>query len=247
MAVLSYTNGEKNLWHTKDATEVLSVLYSHEEGLGGKEAVLRLKEYGTNTLIEARPVGLFTIFVRQFQSPLIYILFIASATVFFMGEVIDGSIIVAVLIFNAILGTIQEGKAQNTLQALKRFIETRATVIRDGKELIIPDKEVVVGDIIVLSEGEKIPADARVFFANNLKVDEASMTGESLPVQKIIEVISIQALSTSDQKNMVFKGTHIVSGNGKAIVVSTGMNTVIGKIVIPTIEPNMPDAGQTSV
>src|SRR3990167_7545759 len=125
-----------------------------------------------------------------------------------MGEVIDASIIFAVLLFNPIIGTIQEGKAQNTLLALKKFAETSATVLRDGKEIIVPDIEVMPGDIIILQEGEKVPADARIIFSNTLKVDEASLTGESESVTKIDTIALVDNLQVADQKNMVFKGTN---------------------------------------
>jgi len=189
-------------WHTKIVSDILLSFQSNERGLSTDEVARRLKEYGYNKLPESKVDGLPVIFLRQFQSPLIYILLVASAIVFFMGETVDGSIILAVLVFNAIVGTIQEGKAQNTLLALKRFVETKATVFRDGKELIISDTEVVPGDIIALAEGEKVPADARIIISNSLKADEASMTGESEPVQKISDVLVIKNLATADQKNM---------------------------------------------
>jgi len=232
----------ENTWHTKTISDILSTLHSEERGLTAEEVSKRIKEYGYNKLPESKPDGLPVIFLRQFQSPLIYILLLASAIVFFMGETIDASIILAVLLFNATVGTVQEGKAQNTLLALKRFVDTKATVLRDGKELIIPDTEVVIGDIILLSEGEKVPADARIITSNSIKVDEAAMTGESEPVQKIAEVLNGQNIATADQKNMLFKGTHIVSGNGRAVVIGTGSNTVIGKIAkqIATIDTEIP-------
>ncbi len=232
----------KNTWHTKTISHILQNLHTNERGLTAVEFAIRLKEYGYNKLPESKPDGLPVIFLRQFQSPLIYILLFASAIVFFMGETVDGSIILAVLLFNAIVGTVQEGKAQNTLLALKRFVETKSTVLRDGKELIIPDTEVVPGDIILLMEGEKVPADARIITSNSLKVDEAAMTGESEPVQKITKVLAGQNVATSDQKNMLFKGTHVVSGNGRAVVVGTGSDTVIGKIAkqIATINTEIP-------
>ena len=218
------------LWHTKTIPEIFNALHSREHGLTTEEAIKRLKKYGLNKLPEGKADSLFVIFLRQFQSPLIYILLAASMVVFAMGEIIDGSIILAVLLFNAIVGTIQEGKAQNTLLALKKFVETKATVLREGKELIISDSEVVSGDIIILQEGEKAPADARIIVATNLKIDEAALTGESVPVHKISDTLERSDLPTAEQKNMVFKGTHILAGNGKAIVVATGVETVIGKI-----------------
>ena len=217
-------------WHTKTTQEILDAFYSHEHGLTKEEAEKRLKKSGLNKLPEKKADSFLVIFLRQFKSPLIYILFVASLIVFAMGETIDGSIIFVVLIFNAIVGTIQEGRAQNTLLALKKFVETKATVLRDGKELIIPDSEVVPGDIIILQEGERVPADARVIAAANLKVDEAALTGESEPVHKIADTLEGADLTTAEQKNMIFKGTHILAGNGRAIVVATGLETVIGKI-----------------
>jgi len=219
-----------NQWHTKAIPEVLDALHSREHGLTKEEAAERLEEHGFNKLPEGKVDSLPIIFLRQFQSPLIYILLAASMVVFAMGETIDGSIILAVLFFNAIVGAIQEGKAQNTLRALKKFVETRATVLRERKELIITDSEVVPGDIIILQEGEKVPADARIITATNLKIDEAALTGESEPAHKIADTLERDSLPTAEQKNMIFKGTHILAGNGRAIVVATGTLTVIGKI-----------------
>ncbi len=229
-------------WYTKTAPDVLDALHSRQHGLTKEEATERFQEYGFNKLPEGKVDGLLLIFSRQFQSPLIYILFAAAGIVLAMGEVIDASIIFGVLLFNAIVGTIQEGKAQNTLLALKRFAETSATVLRDGKELIIPDTEVMPGDIIVLQEGEKVPADARIIFSNTLKVDEASLTGESEPVTKTNIVLTADNLGVADQKNMIFKGTHILSGNGTAVVVATGLATEIGKIAqkISAIDTEIP-------
>ena len=207
----------------------MRALETSERGLGAEEAKSRLSKFGANKLPEAKVDGLVVIFLRQFQSPLIYILMAASVVVFVMGKIVDGSIILAVLLFNAIVGTIQEGKAQNTLLALKKFAETKATVLRDGKELIISDTEVVPGDLLILQEGEKIPADARVISSSNIKLDESALTGESEPVHKISEPLPAGS-SESDHKNMLFKATNIVAGNGKAIVVATGVETAIGRI-----------------
>lgn len=166
----------ENQWHIKTISEILEALHSGEHGLSGKESKSRLQELGPNTLPEAKADSLAVIFLRQFQSPLIYILLAASLIVFAMKEMIDGGIILFVLFFNAVVGTIQEGRAKNTLLALKKFVETNATVLRGGKELIIPDSEVVPGDVLMLVEGDKVPADARIIVSHNLKIDEASLT-----------------------------------------------------------------------
>lgn len=231
-----------NFWHTKSANDILTELDSHERGLSKDEAENRLKQNGPNSLPEKKLPGPFIIFFQQFQSPLIYILLAAAAVVFVIGEIMDGSIILAVLFFNAIVGLVQEGRAQNTLRALKKFTETSATVLRDGKEIIISGTEVVVGDIIILQEGEKIPADARIILSNTLKIDEAILTGESDPSTKTDALLSIDDLPVADQKNMVFKGTNIVSGNGMAVVVATGIMTEVGKIAqkITSINTEIP-------
>ena len=176
-------------WHTKAVPEILDTLRSRERGLTKEEAIGRFREYGPNKLPEGKADGLPVIFLRQFESPLIYILLAAAAIVLMMGEVIDASIIFAVLLFNAIVGTIQEGKTQNTLLALKRFAETSATVLRDGKEIIVQDTEVIPGDIIVLQEGEKVPADARIIFANALKIN-FTRSSQSMPTDSFLSTRS---------------------------------------------------------
>ena len=231
-----------NSWHSFSLEKTFEKLESSERGLSLEMANEHLKRYGANILPEEKPHSKLRLFLSQFQSPLIYILLAAGAVVFAMGEIIDGSIILAVLLFNAIVGVIQEGKAQNTLLALKKFVETNATVLRDGKEFIISDREVVPGDIILLLEGDRIPADARVVLSQNLKIDEASLTGESESIHKNTDALERDNLPTAEQKNMVWKGTHVVSGNGRAIVVATGLGTVIGSIAkqISTIDTETP-------
>jgi len=232
----------ENKWYKKTANEIFETLDSNECGLSKKEAGERIDSYGFNKLPEAKVDSLAAIFFRQFQSSLIYILFAAALIVFAMGETIDSVIIFAVLFFNATIGAIQEGKAQNTLLALKKFTETSATAMRDNKEIIIKSADLAPGDIIFLQEGEKVPADARILSANTLKINEASLTGESDPVLKSNAAMESENLSVADQKNMIFSGTHIVSGNGKAIVVATGLATEFGKIAqkIADIKTELP-------
>lgn len=230
------------LWHTKSAQEALSALSTQNSGLAPREAEARKKQYGLNRLPEGKTDSLLKIFLRQFQSPLIYVLMAAAGVVYLMGEYIDAAVVFFVLIFNAITGTIQEGRAQSTLAALKRYAGTMATVVREGKESIISDAEIVPGDIIILQEGEKIPADAKVLESNNLQINESSLTGESVPVRKSAEAITKENLVVADQTNMLFKGTYIVGGSGRAVVVHTGVNTEIGKIAkeISQIETDIP-------
>lgn len=232
----------KNNWHTLQIADVFEEVGSGEQGISELEATVRMKEYGLNVLPESKPDGLLKIFFRQFRSSLIYILLLAGVVVFAMGEIVDSVVILVVLVFNATVGTIQEGKAQNTLLALKKFIETKASVFRDGREIIIPDKNVAVGDIIILQEGEKIPADARIILSNNLKVDESALSGESTPVNKVSDVLEKKEAYAWEQKNMLFKGTKILTGSGRAVVVATGLNTVVGKIAkeITVIDTEVP-------
>ncbi len=217
-------------WSTKTVPAVLTAFTTNEHGLTQNEVAKRIKKYGPNYLPAGKVDSLWLIFLRQFQSPLIYLLLAAAAVILAIGEVVDASIIFAVLLFNAIIGTIQEGKAQNSLLAIKKLTETSAVVLRAGQELIILDVDVVPGDIIILQEGSKVPADARLIFANTLRLDEASLTGESESVLKVDTELTGLNLPVADQSNMVFKGTYVLSGTGTAVVVATGLATEIGKI-----------------
>jgi len=239
---MSAKDSMENKWYSRSIESVLADLKSGEHGLSAVEAERRLSESGPNTLPSAPVDGHLVVFLRQFQSPLIYVLLAAAAGVLMTGDVADAGIILFVLMFNAVVGTIQEGRAQNTLLALKKFTETQATVVRSGKEIIIPDYEVVVGDVIVLQEGAKIPADARIILARNLKIDEASLTGESVPVGKTSDVIHGADRATTEQKNMIFKGTHIVTGAGRAVVTATGLSTSIGRVAteISAVDTEIP-------
>ncbi|PIR89119.1 MAG: hypothetical protein COU07_02725 [Candidatus Harrisonbacteria bacterium CG10_big_fil_rev_8_21_14_0_10_40_38] len=217
-------------WYATEKEDVLKTLHSSKNGLADEEAKERLQKYGPNRLPDAKQKSLFLIFLEQFKSPLIYVLIGADILVFFLNEYTDGILIFFILLFNAILGTVQEGRAQNTLAALSKFTETRAEVVRGGKETDVSDIDIVPGDIITLQEGGKVPADARLLEVRNLTIDEAALTGESRPVRKKESIISGKNLSTTDQTNMVFKGTVIATGTAKAVVVATGLSTVIGGI-----------------
>jgi Ca2+-transporting ATPase len=232
----------KNEWHSQEITDVFATLGTTERGLELVEVVRRLKQYGDNALPVAKPLSAWDIFLAQFKSPLIYILLIASVVVFFLGDITDTIVIIAVLLVNAVIGVVQEGKAQNTLAALQRFTKTEAVVIRNGVEESVTDKEVVPGDIIVLREGDKVPADGRIFESKNLQIDEAALTGESLPVAKQAGVVGATLTNPADQTNMVFRGSLVVAGSARAVVVATGVGTIIGKISqkITTLETDVP-------
>src|SRR3989344_8321531 len=199
-------------------------------GLTQKEAESRVLKYGPNVLPEGNAEGWAHMFFRQFKSPLIYILAVCSIIVYLMGDRADSAIILVVLLFNSFIGAFQEGRSQNTLRSLKKLSDAEATVLRGGEEEILSEKEIVPGDILVLQEGQKITADARVIHSSNLSCDEAALTGESGAILKSENAIGESSVPPSGQKNMVFKGTSILGGNGLAVVVGTGLSTAIGKI-----------------
>lgn len=221
---------EKPFWPVMSVSDVLTKVGSTEGGLTDTEAVRRLRIHGPNTLPSKKPTPLWIIFLRQFQSPLIYILLIAAAIVFFLGDTADSVIILIVLVVNAVVGMLQEGKAQNTLLALKKFTKTEATVLRNGIETLISDSEVVVGDVLVLREGDKVSADARLIELHAFKVNESALTGESEPVLKSVLPINQKTQNAAEHVDMVYKGTFVTGGHALAVVTATGIDTMIGAI-----------------
>ncbi len=211
----------------------LNLLYKEfsttEKGLTQKEAEARIKKYGKNQIEESRKTPWWKLLSEQFNSPLIWILLAAVGVSIIIGEVVDAIVISVILIINAILGFFQEYKAEEAIAALKKMATLKATVIRDGKTKAIPASELVPGDIIILEKGEKIPADCRLIEEKDLQTQEAALTGESTPVTKEIQDLEGKH-PIAEQKNMVFSGTIITRGRGKAIVCATGMKTEIGKI-----------------
>lgn len=224
------------------AADVLVELESADRGLTAADAAQRLREFGPNTLPEPKRRSVLNLFLSQFRSPLIYVLVAASVAVFALGDTTDALIILGVLVFNAVVGAVQEGRAQQTLHALRHFVETNASVLRDDQEYVISDKEVVPGDIIVLRAGDRIPADARLLSTQNLRLDEASLTGESVPAQKTADADTQESVSPADHLCMVFRGTHVVAGTGTAVVTATGTYTMIGGIAerISSVDTEIP-------
>ena len=224
-------NNSKINWFNLDLEELKKRLGTDfYGGLAEEEAKKRLIADGLNKIPSGKKTSILEIFLSQFKSPLIYILLFAALLVYLVGDIKDSLIILFVLIFNAFIGTFQEFKAQNALLALEKFTETKASVLRSGKEVIIDASQVVFGDIIFLREGEKVPADARLIEAHNLKVDESVLTGESVPVHKNEKIILKEKVSIQERLNMVFMGTTVIAGWAKACVVGTGLNSFLGKI-----------------
>ena len=217
-------------WYQLEENEVLKKLETSEEGLSDSEAGKRLETYGPNKLPEAEGLSRLKILLHQFTSPLIYILMVAAVVTAFLGEYIDTGVIVAVLILNAVIGYFQEYKAETSVRALKSMVVPRARVVREGKEEEIPSEDLVPGDIVLLASGGKVPADLRLFKTTELKIEEAALTGESVPVEKRPRPIQEENLTPGDQTNMAFMGTIVVNGRGRGIVVETGSKTVLGQI-----------------
>lgn len=224
--------------HNKKIAQVLKGLGTTEKGLSQSEADERLGRYGLNEIKEGKKISPFEIFTRQFRSIVIWILIGATIISIFLREYIDALVILVILLLIAVLGFIQEYRAERSIEALKKLTSLKATVIRDGHKRDIDAAHVVPGDIIALETGDKVPADALLIEALNLQAQEAALTGESQPVKKQTGELP-EKTAVADMKNKVFSGTIVVSGRAKAVVVATGMQTEIGKIaaLIEEVKP----------
>ena len=216
-------------WYTLSVDETLSGVGSSANGLTADEATKRLAEYGPNELRRLKKISPWAIFFEQFKDLLIIILLVAVVISAVLGEAVDAIVIFIIILFAAGLGFIQEYRAERSLEALKKMAAPEARVIRDGKHVDIATSELVPGDIVILKTGDRIPADGRLLESVNLRTDEASLTGESSPVGKHTGPIFCEA-ATADRRNMVFAGTSVSYGRGKAVITSTGMETEFGKI-----------------
>jgi len=217
------------LWYTRSTEEVLQRFDSRHAGLTAEEAAARLLRYGPNRLKGRKKTPPVMVFLEQFLSPLIYVLLVAVAISFIVGHFMDGWVILGVLVLNAVIGFAQETRAEKAMEALIRMAAPQASVRRAGRIRNITAREIVPGDIILLETGDKVPADARLIEVANLKVNEATLTGESVPVDKHTTSLSGE-LTVSERKNMVFMGTVVTYGRAAAVVAETGMSTEIGRI-----------------
>ncbi len=217
-------------WFTMKEEELYKELKTSPAGLSKDEAKNRVIEYGANELQKIKRKSKLKLFIEQFKNVLIIILIVAALISIFLGEVLDAAVISVIVVLNAVIGFIQEYKAEKAIEALRELAAPQAIVIRDGKEVKIPAKEIVPGDIILIDTGDRIPADIRLTSASGLKIDESSLTGESMPVKKTTEPLKNGFIPLADRNNMAFSGTIVTSGYGKGVVVATGMNTEIGRI-----------------
>lgn len=225
-------------WHNLSSDEALKALNSRRSGLTEALAKAQLLQYGPNELKGKKKTLPILVFLQQFLSPLVYVLLVAVIISAFVGHFIDASVIMGVLLLNAVIGFIQETRAERAMEALIQMAAPKAKIRREGKVKLIPAKEIVPGDILLLETGDRVPADARLIEVSNFKVNEAMLTGESMPVDKRTETLS-EEIPMAERKNMVHMGTIATYGRATAIVVRTGMLTDIGKIAtaIQEIKP----------
>ncbi len=228
-------------WHALDRAEVLERLGAGEHGLTTADATGRLQTYGRNELPRREPPAFWLVFLRQFNSPLIFVLGIAAVVSAALGEHVDAAFILAVLLLNATIGGVQEWRAERASQALQRLLKTRATAVRDGEACELDAEELVPGDVVWLESGNRVPADVRLLSAQGLQIDESLLTGESLPVTKDADWRGPPAASLGDRLDMGHAGSVVARGRASAIVVATGGHTVIGELAR---EVGSTDAGE---
>lgn len=216
-------------WHAKPVADAFQALSSREQGLNATEVEQRLEQYGPNRLNPPAARSALVRFLEQFQNVLIYVLLVAGVVTTAMGHFVDSGVIFGVVIINAIIGFIQEGKAERALEAVRNMLSPQAMVIRDGKRFTLPADQIVPGDLVFIQSGDRVPADLRLINIRNLRVDEAMLTGESLPVEKGTDPVAADA-SLGDRDCMAYSGTLVTFGQGTGLVVATGEQSEIGRI-----------------
>ena len=216
-------------WHTKNAKVTLASFDTTTDGLSGEEATNRLAKYGSNRIPEAKTRGPLVRFFYQFHNVLIYVLIVACAITAMLGHWVDASVIFGVVLINAVIGFVQEGKAEDALSAIRQMLSPNAMVMRDSRQMNIRAEELVPGDIVLLQSGDKVPADLRLFRVKGLQIQEAALTGESIAVEKNIEPV-VQETVIGDRHCMAYSGTFVSHGQGAGIVVATGVQTELGHI-----------------
>jgi len=228
----------RTLWHTLPVEECFRQLSAEPAGLSRAEAARRLQEWGPNELEPPRRISPLTILLAQFRNVLVLILLAATALSILLGHGTEAVVIMIIVLFSVLLGFLQEYRAERALEALRRMAAPMATVLREGTEERIPARELVPGDLVILHAGDRVPADLRLIEAVNLQIDEAVLTGESVPVEKHTAAIPDPDLPLGDRRNMAYAGTVVTYGRGRGLVVATGMRTEFGAIarMLQTIE-----------
>lgn len=228
--ITSSTASDAPPWHALPAGEVVRQLSTDpQQGLDAAEATRRLQTYGPNRLPEGKKRGPFARFLAQFNNVLVYVLLAAGFTKLMLNLWVDAAIIFAVVVLNALLGFIQEGKAEKALDSIRNMLSAEARTVRGGETRMIPAEQLVPGDVVLLESGNKIPADLRLVEAKNLRTEEAALTGESVPAEKSVDAAPANA-TVGDRESMAFSGTMVVSGRATGVVVSTGNETELGRI-----------------
>jgi Ca2+-transporting ATPase len=228
---LEADQGKNNMqWHQKDIQDIFDTLQSSSHGISRAEADKRLKEYGKNELKEIKKRTLLMMFLDQFKDFMILVLIAAAVVSGVIGEIVDTLAIVVIVTLNAIVGFVQEFRAEKAMKALKKMAAPSAVVLRDTQPVNISASELVPGDVILFEAGRIVPADIRIIETAQLKIEEAALTGESIPVEKTTLVLPGESIPLGDRKNMAYKGTIVTYGRGSGIVVTTGMNTELGNI-----------------
>lgn len=220
----------KGAFYTNTEAEVLAAMETSKAGLTSAEASKRLGEYGPNQLDEGKKKSLLAKFLDQFKDLMIVILLVAAVVSFFLGDQVEAIMIILVVLIMAIFGVVQEAKAEDAIDALKDMSTPNANAIRDGNAITIKSTELVPGDLVMLEAGDVIPADLRLIEANSMKIEEAALTGESVPVEKDLAVIAETETGIGDRLNMAFMNSNVTYGRGVGVVVGTGMNTEVGQI-----------------
>jgi Ca2+-transporting ATPase len=229
---------ENNFWHAKTIEQSFEQLNSQPRGISVSEAAERAIKYGPNEIQAAHRISAWSILVDQFKNVLILILLGATVISLFLGHGIESIVIAVIVLFAVFLGFIQEYRAERAIEALRQMAAPTAKVIRAGKEIEVAAREVVPGDVVVLHTGDRIPADGRILESVNLQVEEAALTGESMPIEKHSDPLPSTDLPVGDRRNMIYAGTAVTYGRGKALVVATGMQSEFGKIaqLLQTVE-----------
>jgi Ca2+-transporting ATPase len=217
-------------YYSESLEDVYAQLETSVKGLSSEEAARRLAEYGLNELSEEEKTTAFDIFLNQFKSILILILLLAAAVSgLVLREYTDMGVILVIILLNSVIGFIQEYRAEQAVEALKKMVSPTCSVIRDGAEQEVDATKVVLGDIILLQDGDRVPADGRVIDAATLKIDESPLTGESTTVTKKPDILD-DGVPLAQRQNMVYMGTHVTYGRGKAVITTTSMETEFGTI-----------------